>query len=108
MTGLGPSIPGAVWNGQQGDATEPQLSRFLSTDAPFVAEPVGGFRPTDGWQTGERIIDRCGVLVPAGLPAGRYTVRVGLYDFQGERLPVVWPGGEGDGLVIGTVEVEGE
>ncbi len=76
--------------------------------AQYDAEPVGGFRPTDGWQAGERIIDRCGVLVPAGLPAGRYTVRVGLYDFQGERLPVVWSGGEGDGLVIGTVEVEGE
>ncbi len=76
--------------------------------AQYDAEPIGGFRPTDGWQAGERLTDRCGVLVPAGLPAGRYTVRVGLYDFQGERLPVIWPGGEGDGLVIGTVEVEGE
>ncbi len=76
--------------------------------AQYDAEPVGGFRPTDGWQAGERITDRCGLLVPSGLPAGRYTVRVGLYDFQGERLPVVWPGGEGDGLVIGTVEVQGE
>ncbi len=73
--------------------------------AQYDAEPVGGFRPTDGWQAGERIIDRCGVLVPAGLPAGRYTVRVGLYDFQGERLPVQWGTQQDDGLILGTVEV---
>ncbi len=76
--------------------------------AQYDAEPVGGFRPTHHWHAGEQILDRCGVIIPSELPPGRYTVRIGLYTFQGERLPVTWDDGTGDGLVIGTVEIGDE
>lgn len=44
------------------------------------AEPVGNLKPTDGWQMGETILDQHGLLIPAGTPAGSYTLLMGLYD----------------------------
>lgn len=71
------------------------------------SEPCGNLRPTTGWVPGEMLIDRHGVLLPADLPAGEYTLRVGLYRLDsGERLNV-----EGDGepspdyLTLGSVLV---
>ncbi|MDY0019950.1 MAG: glycosyltransferase family 39 protein, partial [Anaerolineae bacterium] len=55
-------------------------------------EPVGGFRPTDSWQAGEPIVDRYGVMLPAGLAPGTYTLKAGMYTLAGERLPVVQDG----------------
>ena len=44
-------------------------------------------RPTSTWQAGEEIVDHYGLLLPATLPAGRYTLAVGLYDpVSGQRL----------------------
>jgi hypothetical protein len=53
-------------------------------------EPAGGSRPTTGWEPGEVIIDNHGLLVPADLPPGEYTLRLGLYDAfdPNARLPV--------------------
>ncbi len=65
-------------------------------------EPVAGFRPTDGWQPGELLIDRHGVLLPRDLPPGMYTLNVGLYRFSGERLPVT---PAGDAVELGLVEI---
>ena len=62
------------------------------------SEPGGGLAPTTDWTPGETIIDRHGVLIPASLAPGDYTLAIGLYDVadpqarlstdQGERLPL--------------------
>lgn len=52
-------------------------------------QPQGGFAPTSQWKPGSEIIDRHGVMLPASLPAGEYTIRVGFYrsDDQAPVLP---------------------
>lgn len=85
---------------------------LLNAEGRLVAqrdsEPVGGQRPTATWQVGESVTDRYGVLLPDGLPAGRYRLIVGLYlPPGGDRLPVTVGRGmpSGDHLVVGTVIV---
>jgi hypothetical protein len=52
-------------------------------------QPVQWMRPTSTWRAGEELFDRYGMLLPADLPPGSYTVAVGLYDpVSGQRLPV--------------------
>jgi hypothetical protein len=52
-------------------------------------QPVQWLRPSSTWQPGEKIIDRYALLLPDDLPAGSYTVAVGLYDpVSGQRLPI--------------------
>lgn len=52
-------------------------------------QPVLWQRPTHTWQPGEEIVDRYGLLLPPDLPAGPYTLSVGLYDpATGARLPI--------------------
>jgi hypothetical protein len=52
-------------------------------------QPVQWLRPTSTWQPGEQIADRYGLLLPGLLPAGQYTIAVGLYHpATGQRLPV--------------------
>lgn len=52
-------------------------------------QPVQWMRPTSTWRPGERIVDRYGMMLPADLPVGSYTIAVGLYDpVSGQRLPV--------------------
>jgi hypothetical protein len=70
--------------------------------------PVGDSRPTSGWREGEVVVDRHGVLLPAGLVAGEYTVQVGMYlPETGERLPVQSADGAalGDSLSLAGVRV---
>lgn len=71
-------------------------------------QPVLWLRPTSGWQPGERIVDRYGLLLPADLPPGDYRVAVGLYDpATGERQPS--SAGPGDfAIQLGPVRVGGE
>lgn len=72
------------------------------------SEPVGGMRPTSGWEMGEEVVDRYGVLVGKGTPLGRYELVVGMYEPEsGERLPVMDEGGVviGDRVSLGMVEV---
>jgi hypothetical protein len=53
--------------------------------------PLGGSRPTDTWQSGERLLDPYNLSIPNSAPPGNYRVLVGLY--RGDtRLPVVDPG----------------
>ncbi len=85
---------------------------LLNAEGRLVAqrdsEPVGGQHPTAAWQVGESVIDRYGVLLPDGLPAGRYRLIVGLYVPSDEgRLPVTAASGApaGDHLGVGTVTV---
>jgi hypothetical protein len=42
--------------------------------------PLGGARPTTGWAPGEILVDRYAIPIPANIPPGRYSIRVGLYD----------------------------
>lgn len=70
------------------------------------AEPLGGFRPTDGWQPGETLLDRYGILLPPDLPVGTYTLVAGMYRFSGERLPVVADDAPaGDAVTLGVIDV---
>ena len=57
------------------------------------SEPGGNLKPTPIWPPGETISDNHGLLIPADLPPGDYTLLLGLYDLAdpGARLEV---GGE--------------
>ena len=101
-----------------------QLDLFWRTDAPlserykvFVhvldqngqivaqtdREPGGGQKPTTNWDSNEVIVDRYGVLIPADTPPGKYMVELGLYGFDGTRLPV---NTGGDALSVTDFEVK--
>ncbi len=64
--------------------------------------------PTDRWLPGDIIVDRYSIAIDPAAPAGEYTLLVGLYDAQEERLDVFAPDGQtlGDALGIDTVFVE--
>ncbi len=66
-------------------------------------EPGGGQQPTANWASNELIIDRYGVLIPEDIPPGTYAIEIGLYDFNGTRLPVSIGG---DALIVANVEVQ--
>jgi hypothetical protein len=52
-------------------------------------QPVQWMHPISSWRPGEEIIDHYGLLLPEELPAGNYTIAVGLYDpVTGQRLPI--------------------
>jgi len=75
---------------------------YADPDAPPPAqhdgEPGGGLAPTTAWTPGMTVIDRHGILIPADLPPGEYTLAVGVYDAgdpaarlqspQGERVAI--------------------
>lgn len=116
--GKGPFTPGEVipitlfW--ETGGAVPERYKVFLhlldgagSLVAQRDAEPMGDLLPTSAWSPGQQIIDRHGVLLPEGLPAGEYTLSVGLYHIDtGQRLPIV-VGEEpvGDSLILGNISV---
>lgn len=51
--------------------------------------PVAGLAPTSRWQAGDIVQDVYAILLPPDLPAGSYTVKVGMYLREtGVRLPV--------------------
>jgi mannosyltransferase len=66
-------------------------------------EPGGGERPTTNWGKNEQIIDRYGVLIPEDTLPGIYTIEIGLYAFDGTRLPVSTGS---DALPVTSVEVQ--
>jgi mannosyltransferase len=66
------------------------------------AEPADNLRPTTTWQPGERIEDNYGIVIPDDLPAGSYTLEIGMY--AGERRAIFQ--GQGDHLVLGQVQVQ--
>jgi hypothetical protein len=97
-----------VWRAEQGATNLPwKVFTHLLNSQPEVvaqrdAEPADNLRPTTGWQVGERIVDNYGIMVPEDLPAGSYTLEVGMY--AGERRAQF--AGRGDHLVLGEVLVQ--
>jgi mannosyltransferase len=71
------------------------------------AEPGGGLAPTDGWTPGQVVRDNHGLLLPPEAAPGVYQLAVGLYDADGNRLPVTLDGAPvGDWLELAEVVVE--
>jgi hypothetical protein len=69
-------------------------------------EPIGWRGLTDAWQAGDRYTDRHGVLLPAQILPGEYSLQVGMYRYSGERLQVV--AGDGtveDAIRLGTITI---
>jgi mannosyltransferase len=66
------------------------------------AEPADNLRPTTSWEPGERIEDNYGIVVPADLPAGSYTLEIGMYDGQTRSVF----DGQGDHLMLGQVQIQ--
>jgi 4-amino-4-deoxy-L-arabinose transferase-like glycosyltransferase len=86
---------------------------LLNANGDLVAQrdsgPVGGLRPTSGWEAEEAIEDRYGVQLPRDLPAGDYQVAVGLYQpATGDRLPIRVEGAvsPSDSYEIGSISVQ--
>ncbi|MBM3127895.1 MAG: hypothetical protein FJ009_04575 [Chloroflexi bacterium] len=77
--------------------------------AQMDSQPVGGSRPTAGWRVGELIEDRYGLLIPANVPPGEYSIQVGMYDPATlARLSVVDAEGkrvEENRVILGSVRV---
>ncbi|MCL7452796.1 MAG: hypothetical protein M8467_07080, partial [Anaerolineae bacterium] len=70
------------------------------------APPFGGLAPSPVWAVGEPQLDRHGLLVAAGTPPGEYRLTLRVYRAEGvEVLPVVFEGGSGGELDLGTVRV---
>ena len=65
------------------------------------SKPGAGSLPTPRWQPGWRILDEYQIPLPADLPPGAYSLRVGLYGDDGARLPE-----EGLGIDLGPVVLE--
>ncbi len=54
------------------------------------SKPQDGFYPIPAWQSGEQVIDRHSVPLPADLPPGNYDLLVGLYEAgSGARLQIL-------------------
>jgi hypothetical protein len=71
------------------------------------AEPGGGLAPTDGWTPDQPVRDNHGLLLPPEAAPGMYHIAVGLYDVEGNRLPVTLDGTPiGDRLILAEMVVE--
>ncbi|HID63734.1 MAG TPA: hypothetical protein EYP49_13500 [Anaerolineae bacterium] len=69
-------------------------------------QPAAGLYPTSGWKKGEIIEDEHWIEIPADIPAGRYSLRVGMYLLLTmERLQIGGEAGQADHLVLKSVEV---
>jgi hypothetical protein len=69
------------------------FAQLLLPDGTKVAQsdkPVGGvFYPTSLWQSGETVLDRHTLTVPAGAPPGPYQLLVGMYELVGGEARVI-------------------
>lgn len=81
--------------------------QLLNADGSLAAqrdsEPAGGSAKTTDWQAEAAVVDNHALLIPPDLPAGDYTLIVGLYDISdpAARLPVAGS----TYLELGTIEV---
>jgi len=78
---------------------------LLTNDGRFLAGndaiPVDNYRPTNKWETGERIIDHRAITLPVSFQTGEYTLEIGLYNpSSGKRLKVWWNGQEDTRVLV--------
>ncbi len=84
---------------------------LLDADGQLVAqrdsEPGGGLALTTTWQPNQVIIDNHGILIPHDLPAGEYTLIVGMYDIAdpATRLIIQTENGVVDALPLATIVI---
>ena len=73
--------------------------------------PASGAYPTSVWDAGEFIADSHAITLPPDLPAGEYSMAIGLYDpLTGQRLPILDESDQvtGDHLTVPGLVVEPE
>jgi len=82
---------------------------LLGPDGGVIAQhdgdPGGGFTPTSRWRSGELIADRHRVPTPAGLPAGEYGLKAGMYQPEPLRNLPVEPATADGRVDLGTVRL---
>jgi len=68
---------------------------------------LGGAYPLSHWTRGEVVRDRQSLLIPAGMPAGKYTVMLSVYQVEGNRPVAVrrWFFPTGNALALGSIEI---
>jgi mannosyltransferase len=97
-----------VWRADHGPTSDhwKVFTHLLNASSLVVAqrdaEPADNLRPTTSWQPGERIEDNYGIAIPADLPAGSYTLEIGMY--LGETRSVF--DGKGDHLVLAQLQIQ--
>jgi hypothetical protein len=69
--------------------------------AGFDSRPGAGSLPTDRWRPGWRVLDEYQVPLPSDLAPGDYTLRMGLYQPDGPRLPA-----DEAGFELGSVTIQ--
>lgn len=70
--------------------------------------PLGGSRPTNTWQPGEKLLDPYVLMLPRDAPPGSYWIQVGLYKGN-QRLSVRDPGlakAEGDAVLVRQIQIQ--
>jgi hypothetical protein len=76
------------------------------TVAQADSPPQAGTYPTSFWDASETVVDDHTIAIPDGLPAGDYTVAVGLYRLDtGERLSIAQDSGGSEIVLPQTVRV---
>jgi hypothetical protein len=69
-------------------------------------QPAAGLYPTSKWKAGEIIEDVHLIGAPADIPAGRYSLNVGMYLLSTmERLQISSVTAQADYVVLDSVEV---
>jgi hypothetical protein len=66
------------------------------------AEPADNLRPTTSWKKGEQVEDNHGIAIPANLPAGNYTLEIGMY--AGDRRSTF--DNKTDHLVLDQIQIQ--
>jgi 4-amino-4-deoxy-L-arabinose transferase-like glycosyltransferase len=73
--------------------------------AGYDSQPLGGYFPTSQWPAHEIVTDQLRLPLPADLPAGSYTLIIGMYLLETlERLPVL--GSPDSYVIITTLEIK--
>lgn len=70
------------------------------------SEPGGGLALTTIWPPGQPISDNHGLLIPADLPAGQYTLLLGLYDLTNPALRLPIPGQDAAAYPLAVLEIK--
>ena len=77
-----------------------------ATVAQRDAPPWQGLFPTSSWRAGTLAVDINDVPLPASLPAGDYTLVVGMFDPASGGHPATSAGGQpADAITLGTVQI---